>query len=73
MENQHRKITGYRDLTKEEIQSINEMKQAEEDFRKVIDGFIDEGGYDCRCLSLAKTNIEQGFMWLIKGIARPTQ
>ena len=41
MENQHRKITEYRELTKEEIDLMNRIKAIGEEFENLIDA-IDE-------------------------------
>lgn len=37
MENQHRKITGYRELTQAEIDLMNEIKQKGEEFRALCE------------------------------------
>lgn len=71
MENQQKKITGYRDLTQSEIDGMNSIKSLEADagelFRQI--GQID--GADPRLLALAKTNLQQGFMWFVRSIAKP--
>ena len=36
MENQHRKISGYRELTQPEIDLMNEIKEKGEDLKKLI-------------------------------------
>lgn len=41
MENQHRKITGYRELTKEEIDLMNRIKAIGEEFKALIDSVED--------------------------------
>ena len=41
MENQHRKITGYRELTKEEIDLMNRIKAIGEEFKTLIDSVED--------------------------------
>lgn len=72
MENQHEKIKGYRDLSQEEIDLMNEGKLLAEkcgDFIKKLES-ID--GVDKRNVALGKTNLQQGFMWVIRGVAQPT-
>lgn len=73
MENQHRKISGYRELTQDEIDSMNAIKSWEQDAMRLIDRMGKLPGVDQRRLSLAKTNIEQGCMWAVKAIARPNE
>ena len=71
VDNQHKKITGYRDLSQSEIDGMNSIKALEaaagELFKQV--GQIE--GVDSRLLALAKTNLQQGFMWFVRSIAKP--
>ena len=41
MENQHRKITGYRELTEEETDLMNRIKAIGEEFKALIDSVED--------------------------------
>lgn len=72
MENQHRKVAGYRELTQEDIQRVNELKATEflllERLETIKTDFPD---YDGRWLAIARTHIEQGFMAAIRSITRP--
>jgi hypothetical protein len=76
LENQHRKITGYRELSQQEIDLINEVKKhgeaLEELISKVecdlgIDGYSEPG----RWLYIGKTHLQQGIMALVRSIAKP--
>jgi len=71
MENQHQKIKGYRDLTQEEIDLINEGKELAEKCREFVEKLESSAGADKRCVSLGRTNLQQGFMWAIRAVARP--
>lgn len=66
-------ITGYRDLTPKEKQTINECKQLGEELRAKIEKLErgDGGSPDMRSLAIAKTQLQTGMMWLIKAIAKP--
>ena len=71
MENQHRKITGYRELSEKEIDLMNEGKALAAscgEFIEKLEGLDDS---DKRCVALGKTNLQQGFMWAIRSIAKP--
>lgn len=70
MENQHREMRGYRDLTQAEIDQINTIKDNE---AKLADLWftIGYGDVDGREMSLARTHFEQAFMHFVKAIARP--
>ena len=76
VENQHRKITGYRDLSEAEIALMNEIKDHEERLASLLGrlyaGVIPGQHPDLRALSLARTNLQQGFMWFVRAIAKPS-
>ena len=82
MENQHKKIKGYRDLSKEEIDLMNEGKELAEKCRKYIEKIeyfantatkLDtDPTIDGRWLSIGKTDLQKGFMSVIRSIAKPT-
>lgn len=83
MENQHRKITGYRELSQEEIDLMNEIKAhgaALEETVKKVDAFLTKdnaahGSPDAeprRWLSIGKTHLQQGLMAVTRSVARPT-
>ena len=71
MENQHRMISGYRDLTKLEISRMNAVKQLGEECRDMIHKMRDMKGLDQRWVSIAETHLQQGFMAAVRSIARP--
>lgn len=71
MKDQHEKITGYRDLTQAEIDLMNEGKALAEKCGEFIDKLEAEADTDKRNVALAKTNLQQGFMWGIRAVARP--
>ncbi|MBB3239161.1 hypothetical protein FHW68_000633 [Pseudomonas sp. Tn43] len=71
MDNQHKKITGYRDLSQSEIDGMNSIKALEADTGKLFKQISQIEGVDPRLLALAKTNLQQGFMWFVRSIAKP--
>lgn len=71
MENQHKKITGYRDLSQSEIDGMNSIKALEKDTGDLFKQISDIEGVDPRLLALTKTNLQQGFMWFVRSIAKP--
>jgi hypothetical protein len=72
MENQHRKIKGYRDLTPEEIAKMNAVKGLAADVGALIETLQDEPSLDQRWVAIAKTHLQQGFMAAVRAIAQPT-
>jgi hypothetical protein len=71
MENQHEKIKGYRDLSQGEIDLMNEAKELAESCGKLIQRLSEDKTLDQRCIEYGKTDLQQGFMWAIRGIAQP--
>lgn len=72
MDNQHKKISGYRDLSQTEIDLMNEGKKLAEKCGVFIAKLEAMETNDQRCVALGKTNMQQGFMWAIRGVAQPT-
>ncbi|HIF9321627.1 TPA: DUF7681 family protein [Photobacterium damselae] len=71
MENQHRKIKGYRELSQEEINLMNQGKELAEKVKNFIEKLESNGETDKRCVAIAKTNLQTGFHWVTHGIAKP--
>jgi len=71
VDNQHRKITGYRELSEDEIALMNEGKQLAEQVGAYIAKLEAVQGLDQRSVAIGKTNLQTGFMWAIRGVAQP--
>jgi hypothetical protein len=76
MENQHRQIKGYRELSEDEIRVMNAIKET----AAVVGNFVDSLGsldsssdfsIDKRWLSIARTDLQKGFMALTRCVAKP--
>jgi len=68
------KIAGYRELPEHEIGLINRIKAWEAevaDLLKELDGQAAGDPAAGRWASLARTNLETGFMYAVKSVARP--
>jgi len=72
VDNQHKKITGYRDLSADEIASMNTAKSREREIMSLLDSLADAPETDQRWLAIGRTHIEQGFMAVVRSIVRPT-
>ncbi|ENL6659401.1 MULTISPECIES: hypothetical protein [Klebsiella] len=79
MKDQHTKIKGYRDLSAEEIALMNEGK----DLAQKVGAFVEkleaaefaqtsDQTPDKRWLAIGKTDLQKGFMAVIRSIAKPT-
>jgi hypothetical protein len=71
VDNQHKLITGFRDLSTEEIAIMNKLKACEKDVLALVQEVHNTPGANARSASIAKTEIQTGFMWAIRAIARP--
>lgn len=71
MDNQHKLIKGYRDLSQLEIDGMNSIKQVEQDIGQLWQQIQKIEGVDQRALALAKTQLQEGFMWFVRAVAQP--
>ena len=74
VDNQHRKITGFSELSEEQIETINAIKANETKTKAMLDDLLSERDPpmdSARWLSLARHHLEIGFMFAVKAVARP--
>ena len=71
MDNQHRKINGYRELSQQEIDAMNAIKHIANETGQLLDRLQKEAGIDQRSLAIARTELQTGFMWAVRSVARP--
>ncbi|TET04765.1 DUF7681 family protein [Burkholderia cepacia] len=72
MENQHRMIAGYRDLSASEVEAINHIKTMGIQLGELFDVMEQNPDIDKRWLAIAKTDMQRGCSAIIRAIARPT-
>lgn len=72
MDNQHRKITGYRDLSQTEIDLMNAIKADGDRLEHLIGTLQATDDVDQRWVSIGRTELQQGIMALVRAVARPT-
>lgn len=88
MENQHRKITGYRELDQRDIDLMNEIKARGEELEVLIAKLrgdqIGIASGNCsgevmaacgaahRWISIGETHLQQGLMALTRAVAKPS-
>jgi len=86
MENQHRKIKGYRELNQDEIDLVNEIKEKGQEINELInkcraidvmEGKTGDREHDevldeaARWRSIARTHLQQGLMALTRSVTKP--
>jgi hypothetical protein len=73
VDNQHRQIKGYRDFDQDTVDEINGIKKLESIVLERIKNIDVEMDVDQRWLAIAKTDIQKGFMALIRAVAKPAE
>lgn len=73
---QHRglPVAGYRDQSDENVNLVNHFKEVEERLLRDIDAMRDSAAdprFDQRWLSIAQTQLQQGFMALNRAVFQP--
>lgn len=72
MKDQHKKITGYRDLTEAEVAAMNAIKQKSVEVGLLIEELESNSQLDQRWVSEAKMDLQKGFMSAVRAVAQPT-
>lgn len=70
MENQHRKITGYRELDEDEIARMNRIKALGEEIEEVV-ADVKALDHDPRWAAIGVTDLQTGLMALTRAVAQP--
>jgi len=71
MENQHRKIKGYKDLSQENINLINKIKMKSNEVGILINELNENIELDKRWIDIGRTDLQKGFMALVRSVAKP--
>lgn len=72
MDNQHRQIKGYRELSQAEIDVMNEIKAKGAELGELVEKLKAMPDLDQRWVSIGATKLQVGLMALTRGVARPT-
>ena len=70
MENQHRQIKGYRELSQGEIDLMNEIKLKGVELGDLVEK-LRGMDLDQRWISIGQTDLQKGLMALTRSIAKP--
>lgn len=71
MDNQHRQIKGYRELSQEEIDLMNEVKAKGIELGELVEKLKAHPETDKRWASIGATDLQMGLMALTRSIAKP--
>lgn len=72
MDNQHRLIKGYRELSEQEISLMNRIKDAGLRLEALVYQLRNTPSLDQRWISIGATDLQTGLMALTRGVAQPT-
>jgi len=72
MDNQHRKITGYRELSQEEIDAMNKIKLHGTQLGLLMEELGQIPGIDGVWLAEAEISLSKGIMFATRAVAQPT-
>ena len=72
MDNQHKLIKGYRDLSEGEIKAMNAVKSEADRIGLLVEELEANTDLDARWVTIAKDHLQQGFMAAVRSIAKPT-
>lgn len=72
MDNQHRQIKGYRELSQAEIDLMNDIKTKGAELGELVAKLRATEGLDQRWVSIGATDLQTGLMALTRGVAQPT-
>lgn len=64
-------VAGYRGLTDVQVQAMNANKQLEERCLRQLEIMLMDPGVDTLLVSIARTRIQEAFMWANRAIAQP--
>lgn len=65
-------VSGYRDLTQAEVDVINTIKSHGAAIGDLVTAVRSIEGIDQRWVSIGATELQQGFMALVRAVAQPT-
>jgi hypothetical protein len=72
LDNQHRQIKGYRELSQTEIDLMNEIKSKGAELGDLVAKLRAAEGLDQRWVSIGATDFQTGLMALTRSVAQPT-
>ncbi len=71
MDNQHRQIKGYSELSQEQIDLMNAIKVKGAEVGSLVAKLESMSGPDARWLSIGKTDLQKGFMAITRSVSKP--
>jgi hypothetical protein len=64
-------VKGYRELSEDDVADMNRVKDMEKQVGQLWREFAQFDDIDKRSMALAKTHLQEGFMFFVRAIAKP--
>lgn len=71
MDNQHRQIKGYKELSQTQIDLMNTVKEYGRQIGMLIEDLAQDPEVDQRWLAIGKTELQKGLMSVTRSISKP--
>lgn len=71
MDSQHKKVTGYRELSSHEIDGVNRIKGTAKEVGILVEAMEADDNLDSRWIASGKDDLQKGFMALTRAVAKP--
>lgn len=66
-------VAGYQPQTDEKVQIVNRAKELEERVLRHLDSLSYDVSFDQRMVSIARTGIQEAFMWANRAVFQPSR
>jgi hypothetical protein len=64
-------VAGYQPQTDDKVQTVNRAKELEERVLRHLDGLAADAAVDQRMVAIARTGIQEAFMWANRAVFQP--
>jgi hypothetical protein len=64
-------VAGYQPQTDDKVQTVNRAKELEERVLRHLDGLAADKAHDQRMVAIARTGIQEAFMWANRAVFQP--
>lgn len=66
-------VAGYQPQTDDKVQTVNRAKELEERVLRHLDALANDPNTDKRMVAIARTGIQEAFMWANRAVFQPAR
>lgn len=66
-------VSGYQPQSDDKVQIVNRAKELEERVLRHLDALAADGANDQRMVAIARTGIQEAFMWANRAVFQPSR